>query len=87
MHFEFASLAEPHSPELAALKVFTSDGQVLIPELGDGDPVHAFAREIAEVTRCVTANEPSKILAGKLARDAIEICEMQAVRVLGNQIA
>jgi predicted dehydrogenase len=82
IHFEFASLAEPNPPELAALKVFTHDGQVLVPELGDSDPVHAFAREIAEVTRCVTENKPSEHLSGKLARDAVEMCEMQAAKVV-----
>lgn len=78
IHFEFAALAEPHAAELSPLKVFTADGQVLFPELGSGDPVPAFEREIEEVIACVAANRASEILAGELARDAVEICELQS---------
>lgn len=82
IHFEFAALAEPHSPEIHPVKVFTQDGKVLIPDLGDGDPVHAFQREINEVKQCLEKNETSSILDGQLARDAIKICEMQAAEIL-----
>lgn len=82
IHFEFASLAAPHQPEVCRLKVFTDDGGVLIPELGDGDPLRAFEREIGEVVRCARDQTPSTILAGTLARDAVEICEMQAKEIL-----
>ncbi len=78
VHFEFASLAEPNAPELNRLKVFTEDGKVLFPELGDGDPTCAFEREIAEVVKSVSNGTPSSILAGQLARDAVEICERQS---------
>ncbi len=84
IHFEFAALADPNAPEANPVKVFTEDGEVYYPELGDGDPIHGFAREIAEVAHCLTTNTPSKILAGSLARDAIEICEMQASQILGR---
>jgi myo-inositol 2-dehydrogenase/D-chiro-inositol 1-dehydrogenase len=78
LHFEFSVLADPHSPEVCPLKIFTQDGQVLQPQLGDGDPVFAFEREIAEVVRCLAQQVPSRILSGQLARDTVEICEMQA---------
>lgn len=82
IHFEFAALAGPQAAELCPLKVFTPDGQVLFPELGDGDPLRAFDREIQEVANCVAENRPSAILAGELARDAIEICEWQSRKIM-----
>ena len=83
IQFEFAALAEPNPPEISPVKVFTENGDVIFPKLSDGDPVHAFGREIKEVADCLKKAQPSKILAGKLARDAIEICEMQAQQLIG----
>ena len=60
------------------VKLLTEDGSVVRPELGDGDPVLGFRREIEEVTKCVSENRTSEILSGSLARDAIEICQMQS---------
>lgn len=82
IHFEFAALAPPHQPELCRLKVLTDEGEVMYPELGDGDPLWAFEREIEEVIHCTRDQVPSAILAGSLARDAVEICEMQAREIL-----
>lgn len=82
IHFEFSALAEPHQPELCRLKVLTEDGGVLFPEIGDGDPLLAFEREIEEVVNCTREQVSSTILAGSLARDAVEICEMQAREIL-----
>jgi predicted dehydrogenase len=82
VHFEFSALAAPAAPEFCRLKVFKPDGSVEFPSLGDGDPVLAFEREIAEVVRCVRDNSPSSILAGQLARDAVEICELQSNAIL-----
>jgi hypothetical protein len=82
LHFEFSALAAPTAAEVCPLKVFTADGKVEFPELGNGDPVLAFEREIAEVVRCVKNSLPSPILAGQLARDAVEICELQSQAIL-----
>jgi len=84
MHFEFSGLAAPHPPEVCPLKIFTDQGEVIFPELGDGDPACAFEREIAEVVQCVANQTPSKILSGDLARDAVEICEMQAREIMNG---
>lgn len=84
LHFEFSALAAPHSPEICPLKIFTEDGQVILPQLGDGDPVYAFEREIAEVVRCLAQQTPSRILSGQLARDAVEICQMQAQEIING---
>jgi predicted dehydrogenase len=82
VHFEFSAIAAPHSAEICPLKIFTLDGEIIKPELGDGDPVLAFEREIAEVVGCVKNKTPSKILAGELARDAVAICELQSQAIL-----
>ncbi len=89
IQFEFAALASPHEPESSPVKVFAEHGEVHFPDLGDNDPILAFQREIREVARCLQAGEASSILSGAMAREAIEICEMQAQQVLhgGAQIA
>ena len=79
LQFEFAAFAD--EAELMPLKVLLPDGSVLRPELGDGDPVFAFEREIGEVAGCLNDDRDSEILNGQLARDAIEICQLQAQSV------
>ena len=59
------------------------DGTVAEISLGSGDPMNAFAAELAEVVQCVRNNQPSGILGADLARDAIRLCEMQAASVNG----
>lgn len=75
LHFEFAAFRD--GPELMPLKVLTSDGSVVRPQLGEGDPVRGFEGEIAEAVRCVQSGQPSAILSGDLARDAIVLCHKQ----------
>ena len=60
------------------LTVYEADGGVRRPELGDGDPVHAFEGQFAEVVRSIESGRPSAILSGDLARDAVVLCQMQA---------
>lgn len=79
LQFEFQSFVD--IPESMPLKVLAEDGNVIRPELGDGDPIHAFGREIAEVVRCLSDGESSDVLNGRLARDAIEICQIQSQSV------
>lgn len=83
LQFEFAGLAE--GSELMPLKLLTSDGSMLVPDLGDGDPVNGFIAEMNEVAQAIQANEASAILSGALARDAIRICEAQAASVKARQ--
>ena len=85
VHFQFAALADPHPPEINPVKVFTQDGKVHFPDLGDGDPLFAFEREIAEVIAAIKRGTPSPVLDGRLARDAVQICEMQATQVKLNE--
>ena len=76
LQFEFAAFAD--QPESMPLKVLLADGSVERPELGDGDPVFAFEREVGEVVNCLETGRPSTILDATLARDAVEICCLQA---------
>ncbi len=80
LQFEFAAFAD--QAEAMPLKVLLADGSVERPELGDGDPVFAFEREVAELVSCLEAGKVSEILDATLARDAIEICQMQAEQVV-----
>lgn len=83
LQFDFQAFAD--EPETMPLKILAEDGSVIRPELDDGDPVHAFGREIQEVVRCLGSDQPSEILNGSLARDAIEICQMQAQSVMEDR--
>lgn len=70
------------------LTMFTADGQTVRPELGSGDPVDAFVAEVNEVANAVTSGQPSKILGGDLARDALVLCHKQCESVTsGKQVA
>lgn len=83
IQFDFQAFAD--QAETMPVKLLDREGNVIRPELGDGDPVHAFSREIEEAVQCFAENRESQILGGGLARDAIEICQMQATAVLNNE--
>jgi predicted dehydrogenase len=69
-------------PELSMpLTVLTADGRVERPQLGSGDPVDAFVAELDEVSRSITSGQPSPILGGDLARDALLLCHRQSQSV------
>jgi len=79
MHFDFAAFSE--AAELMPLKIVTNTGKVIRPDLGDGDPARGFEGEIREVVRSIRSGQPSAILSGKLARDAIVLCHKQSESV------
>ena len=76
LQYEFAFAGEPKM--LMPLTIYGPDGSVEEAELAGGDEVHAFVCEIEEVARSVAAGEPSPLMGGDLARDAIVICQKQA---------
>ena len=76
MQFSYAALAD--EPEVSPLKVFDSEGGVLRPDLGAGDPVDSFVLEIQEAITAIESQNPSSLLGGDLARDAITLCYRQA---------
>jgi predicted dehydrogenase len=68
------------------LTVLTTDDRVLRPELGSGDPIDGFVREINEVTRAIESGKPSALLDGNLARDALLLCHRQSESVHARQV-
>ena len=75
VQFDFSAFAD--DAESMPLKVLTQDGQVLRPDLGDGDMVNAFVAELSETVSAVENNQATSILDGQLARDAIALCDAQ----------
>lgn len=59
------------------LTVLADRGKVTQPALGAGDPLEAFVGEIGEVCGAIRRGEPSAILNGGLARDALVICQQE----------
>lgn len=81
LQYEFAVIGG-EGRLILPLTVYGDQGGVLVPKLGDGDPVRAFEGEITEIRRSIESGKPSPILGGDLARDAITICRMQSDAVL-----
>ncbi len=79
IHFESAAFAD--QAETMDVKMLTVDGKVVRPPMPGGDPVDGFVAELTEVKDCVESDRDSTILSGTLARDAIELCEMQAAAI------
>jgi predicted dehydrogenase len=78
--FEAATIGkglDAHTP----LTVLLANGKVQRPKVG-GDPLRAFVAEIREVVRAVGRNTPSTLLDGRLARDALILCQKQTESVL-----
>lgn len=84
IQFEFAALSD--GAETMNVKLLDADGTVTIPELGDGDPVHAFGRELSEVVSSLQNQRTSSLLSGDLARGAIAMCEAQANSLESGEI-
>jgi predicted dehydrogenase len=81
LFFEYAGL--PSVGDVATpLTVLLDNGKVLRPKLGGGDPTLAFAAELAEVIRSVRSGKPSPLLDGRLARDAVVLCQKQTESVV-----
>ena len=77
MFFDF-SVIDGKGEMSMPLTVVESGGKVLRPQLGSGDPVDAFAAELKEVVAAVRQGRESPILAGRLAADAVAICQKEA---------
>jgi predicted dehydrogenase len=76
--FDFAVVEDQPTTNIP-LTVLGSGGKVVRPKL---DAVDGFVAELTEVVKSVRKNEPSPILAGELALDALTLChrETQSVR-------
>lgn len=80
--FNFAVMSDGNNLAVP-LTLLDSKGKVQRPKLPAGDPMlAAFEAEIREVAQSLKNNQPSKLLSGELARDAIVLClkQQQAVK-------
>ncbi len=85
LFYDFSNLADEPN-EAIPLTVLRPEGSVEQPELGPGDPLDAFVAELQEVARAVQRGEPSLLLDGGLARDALLICHRQSESVRSGKI-
>jgi predicted dehydrogenase len=64
------------------LTVFTADGQATTPAIdGSGDPIAAFTLELQAAVDAVRDGREPDLLSGKLARDALLLCQKECESV------
>src|SRR5437899_12923144 len=74
--FDFAVIDD--QPVVATpLTVLDDKGKVHRPKLAAGDPLAGFVAELKEVVKSIRTGQPSPILGGDLARDAVLLCQKQ----------
>lgn len=80
LSFGFASLAG--EGQANPLAVILPDGTVERPDLGSGDPIDAFTRELSVAVEAVGSGREPDRLSGILARQALAVClaEVESVR-------
>lgn len=82
LYFDLAVLAGGQL-QVTPLTLLDAKGRAEYPQLPPGDPMLlAFDAEVKEVVQSLKSGQPSKLLSGELARDAIALChkQTQAVR-------
>jgi predicted dehydrogenase len=67
------------------LTVFPARGEPFEAKLGSADPLDAFAAELAETVRSVRTGQPSPLLSGTLAREALILCEKQTASLAAGR--
>lgn len=77
LHYDLAFVAGEDRPRVSPLTILDSKGKAIVPDLGSGDPLLAFEAEIKEVATALRTGQPSRILSGELARDAVILCQKQ----------
>jgi len=88
IHFENATLLFDFAviddePTLSVpLTVLPKKGKAKVPKLKSGDPVDSFVAQLKEVQKSIASGEPSSILSGELAVDALVLCQKQTDSVL-----
>ena len=83
LSFGFADMAG--TGQVAPLSVILPDGTVQVPDLGSGDPVDSFTRELQDAVTAVASGEESARLSGLLARQALAICRAEVESVAKRQ--
>lgn len=66
------------------LTVLTADGKVTQPKLPEGGD--AFVGELTEAVKAIRTGEPSSLLAGELAMDALALCHKQTQSVVKGKV-
>jgi len=81
VHFEDATILCETFTE-TPVTVLHKDGSVEKPDLGAGDDITAFEAEMTEAKKAFESGQPSALLDGELARDALILCykEIEAIR-------
>jgi len=79
--FDFAVIGDQALTTMP-LTVLDAKGKVQRPELGSGDPVDSFTSELSEAVRAIRSGQPSPLLNGELARDALILGQRQTQSVL-----
>ncbi len=74
--FEFAVLGG-EGQYLCPPMLLDESGNAERASLGAGDPMDAFEAELRSVTDSVRKNQESEVLSGRLAQDAVRLCQMQ----------
>ncbi len=86
--FEFAVMKTAAGADegryLCPPTLLDAEGNAHAAELGDGDPMNAFAAELGHVVQVVEGKAEPGALACVLARDAIEICRMESDSLLAH---
>jgi predicted dehydrogenase len=79
--YEFANLGG-RAHLAMPLSVVLPDGTVTQPELGSGDPVDSFTKEITVAAEAIASGRESERLSGKLAGQALKLClaEIESVK-------
>ena len=67
------------------LTVLTADGRSQQPKLGSGDPTVAFTNELQHAVSVVQKKAEPAELSGKLARDALLLCDRERQSVLSGK--
>jgi predicted dehydrogenase len=74
--FDFAVI-DGQPTTLMPLTVLAPNGKVIRPKLRAADPLDGFIKELSEMARAIETGEPSALLDGQLAVDALTMCEAQ----------
>ena len=84
IHLERATLAFDSWMGLP-LTVLTDKGKAIRPRPGSPDIVDAFPQELKEAVRSIRTNDPSPLLDGQLARDALILGQRQTQSVASRR--
>jgi predicted dehydrogenase len=87
LYFDLAVLAGGQL-QVTPLTLLNNKGAAEYPQLPTGDPMlSAFDAEIKEVAQSIKSGQPSALLSGELARDAIVLCHKQTHAVRSGKPA